>query len=575
MSAWWNDNHARLGEERAAIEKLGSDKDWLENIEWGFDDDIRMSVMFDLDLPHLTFSLRLTYPTAFPHSVPSVAPIEAERISSHQFGTRDLCLEIRPDNWHPEFTGADMIESAYALLKKEVPDEDGEVTPAPSAHDVPDEIDMRNAVSRLYIKESDVRALKAGIADRGEGEIWPQWCGESFVVGHIASASHGEWSWTNKALPYALGREGSRKPVLIYHCKLGAAAFGGVVRRTDLVEKLGQDPAPGASDFYCLILTGDDEAILYRQLDDVDGLIRYRTVPAPEDGDHRSGDLFERLTEKRVGIVGLGSVGSKIALSLARAGVGRFDLIDADVLHPGNLERHDGDWRDVGLHKADIVARRIRLVSPSVKLTPRRVFIGAQVSASEAGNVNGALRDCNLVIDATANSDVFNHVSGLCVTSGTDLVWGGVYAGGIGGYIARSREQRDPNPFVVRQALNEFYEGVIVAPPEATGGYGGADGEAPVFASDGDVGAIANAMTQFAIDTLLGDEPSPYQYPIYLIGLKPAWVFDGPFDVCPISVEASPRQSESGHSHDDAQRAFVDDILKKKIHEIARTAKDD
>ena len=80
----------------------------------------------------------------------------------------------------------------------------------------------------------------------------------------------------------------------------------------------------------------------------------------------RSGDEYSDLSKRRVGVVGLGSLGSKVAASLARAGVGHFTVVDEDILHAGNLARHDGDWRDVGLHKADLVARRLRLINPVV-----------------------------------------------------------------------------------------------------------------------------------------------------------------------------------------------------------------
>jgi hypothetical protein len=51
------------------------------------------------------------------------------------------------------------------------------------------------------------------------------------------------------------------------------------------------------------------------------------------------------LNSKTIGIVGLGSVGAKIGMSLARMGVRRFCLVDHDVLLPENLERHALDWQ--------------------------------------------------------------------------------------------------------------------------------------------------------------------------------------------------------------------------------------
>ena len=44
---------------------------------------------------------------------------------------------------------------------------------------------------------------------------------------------------------------------------------------------------------------------------------------------------LERLAQKRVGVVGLGSGGGFVALSLAMSGVGKFVLIDDDTLEAG------------------------------------------------------------------------------------------------------------------------------------------------------------------------------------------------------------------------------------------------
>ena len=39
-------------------------------------------------------------------------------------------------------------------------------------------------------------------------------------------------------------------------------------------------------------------------------------------------------------IVGCGSVGAPVAIALAQAGVGRFILLDPDILKPSNISRH-------------------------------------------------------------------------------------------------------------------------------------------------------------------------------------------------------------------------------------------
>ncbi len=80
----------------------------------------------------------------------------------------------------------------------------------------------------------------------------------------------------------------------------------------------------------------------------------------------RNAGLLETaaMRESGVAICGCGSVGSLAALDLARSGVGRFLLIDDDILSIENLCRHQCGLTDVGRFKAQAVADRIRLINP-------------------------------------------------------------------------------------------------------------------------------------------------------------------------------------------------------------------
>jgi len=64
---------------------------------------------------------------------------------------------------------------------------------------------------------------------------------------------------------------------------------------------------------------------------------------------------FPLLQTKRVVVVGVGQVGSKIAAELARAGIGYLRFIDHDILERSNLFRHvlPGEYADGTWNKAD------------------------------------------------------------------------------------------------------------------------------------------------------------------------------------------------------------------------------
>src|SRR5690606_2784507 len=75
--------------------------------------------------------------------------------------------------------------------------------------------------------------------------------------------------------------------------------------------------------------------------------VRRRVVVLPPSEGHRSARAAASVG-KSVAIVGAGSIGSKMAETLARSGVSKFVLADGDVLLPDNLERHALYWSEVG-----------------------------------------------------------------------------------------------------------------------------------------------------------------------------------------------------------------------------------
>ena len=80
----------------------------------------------------------------------------------------------------------------------------------------------------------------------------------------------------------------------------------------------------------------------------------------------RHSGLLETAAMRQSGVIlcGCGSVGSLAALDLARSGVGRFLLVDDDILSIENLCRHQCSIADVGRYKVDAVADRIRQINP-------------------------------------------------------------------------------------------------------------------------------------------------------------------------------------------------------------------
>ncbi len=74
------------------------------------------------------------------------------------------------------------------------------------------------------------------------------------------------------------------------------------------------------------------------------------------------------MNKKCAVILGCGSVGSLVAMELARSGVGHFVLVDADTLEYHNICRHQCGIEDVGDLKVNALYRKLKNINPSVEI---------------------------------------------------------------------------------------------------------------------------------------------------------------------------------------------------------------
>lgn len=76
----------------------------------------------------------------------------------------------------------------------------------------------------------------------------------------------------------------------------------------------------------------------------------------------------DRMQNKRAVILGCGSVGSLVAMELARSGVGHFLLSDPDIVEYHNLCRHQCGIEDVGDLKIHALTRKLLNINPNVEI---------------------------------------------------------------------------------------------------------------------------------------------------------------------------------------------------------------
>jgi len=529
---WYFLNHPRHRREREALEALASTVDWVTPLDWHIDNSLRLMWDADISVAGRTFPISLRYPNHFPHSPPLVLPRgDTRRWSSHQYGRGgELCLEYGPDNWHPELTGADMILSAYRLLQGERPASGEHVTVA-SRHQTTLGQDLRGKFTRFLV----TRALAETLAGIPTGTML-----SASVIGMLHEESYvnvvssmimpGGETWVD-ALPPPLKSGFEREIALLrwpdearLPSQESLAAFRAATAQHNM-------ELPSVT--YALLVWGANIHAFYLSAED--NTVSEVSIIPPQPYTARLDESHSFLAMRKVGIVGCGSLGSKVAVMLARSGVGTFLLVDDDILLPDNFVRHDLDWRDAGTHKADSLASRIQLVNPAATCETRRHRLGGQEASGSIESLIEVLATCDLLVDATAEPSAFNYLCATVAFAKKPLLWAEVFAGGFGGLIARHRPLFEPDPASMRRAIENWCSERGHPIERAANDYGGGDGS-PAIADDADVTVIAAHASRMAIDMLIPRNPSAFPNSVYLIGLAKGWIFENPFETYPIEV---------------------------------------
>lgn len=146
-------------------------------------------------------------------------------------------------------------------------------------------------------------------------------------------------------------------------------------------------------------------------------------------------DNLARLGQKHVGIIGLGSGGGFVALSLAMSGVGHFVLVDDDVVEPANVVRHVADNRYLGRPKVEAVADLIRQRHPHAQV--ETCFGRIEQHAD-------MLDGLDILVVGVDGENAKYIVNQMCLKRGLTAVYAGVYERGEGGDVVVVRPYNGP-----------------------------------------------------------------------------------------------------------------------------------
>ena len=150
--------------------------------------------------------------------------------------------------------------------------------------------------------------------------------------------------------------------------------------------------------------------------------------------------ISEKLKEAEVCILGLGGLGSNVAVLLARAGIGSLKLVDFDTVEASNLNRQQYRISHIGIKKTEAMKSIIKEINPFVEVDILDIKVDRE-------NIYSTVGDIKIVVEAFDRAETKAMILEELLTDKNKIV---VSASGMAGLGSA-------NEIVTRKIKDNFY----------------------------------------------------------------------------------------------------------------------
>ena len=150
--------------------------------------------------------------------------------------------------------------------------------------------------------------------------------------------------------------------------------------------------------------------------------------------------VSKKLKETKVCILGLGGLGSNVAVLLARAGIGYLKLVDFDIVEASNLNRQQYRISHIGLKKTEAMKSIIKEINPFVETEVLDIKIDRK-------NIYSTVGDIEIVVEAFDRAETKAMLMEELLTNTNKIVVSAYGMAGLG----------SANEIVTRKIKDNFY----------------------------------------------------------------------------------------------------------------------
>lgn len=150
--------------------------------------------------------------------------------------------------------------------------------------------------------------------------------------------------------------------------------------------------------------------------------------------------IAKKLKKAKVCILGLGGLGSNVAVLLARAGIGHLKLVDFDTIEASNLNRQQYRISHIGIKKTEAIKTIIKEINPFVEVDTLDIKVDRE-------NISSVVGDVEIVVEAFDRAETKAMAIEELLTNKNKIV---ISASGMAGLGSA-------NEIITRKVRDNFY----------------------------------------------------------------------------------------------------------------------
>lgn len=407
-------------------------KERSEFIGYFIVDDNPLSINVKFIIKENEYEFICIYPRFFPNQ-----PIIIKKITdfktSHCYLNGSMCLKWGIDNWNSSITLTTLLDNLIELLEFE--------NPLGKEHRYLKSGDNMSFGQLLYYKEDNFIIVPYDImnccGERGKMILNKKVCKSGKTVYYISKIDNNEISTINDLI---------ENEEISY---IKTPLLKDELMKMDISYVM--DFLKVNSNSKVLLLTADPCPIIINNSDNpcyIDYIVHDYEV------NRRSG-LYQEVLNKKITIIGLGSVGSRVFLDLARAGFNNFYIIDNDVMLPYNTLRHELTDTNVGEYKVyELKNKVINEINRDVNIVTSTLNMLGQESTIATNQFLNNCASSDLIIDCTADDNLLMLLNDLSLENNIPIISGTVIPGGLGNIILIKKSE----DCSIESVLQSFYD---------------------------------------------------------------------------------------------------------------------